>query len=64
MRAVETSQAKILQRLKAEGWFFVRHGVDHDIYRHPDRSGAIHLPRHRKLSPGVARSIAKAAGWT
>jgi hypothetical protein len=35
------------------------------VYQHPqwlDR--AIVVPRHRTLSLGVARAIAKAAGWT
>ena len=41
----------------------VRHGGNHDIYRHPLIKGIITLPRHNKLSPGVARSIAKKAGW-
>jgi predicted RNA binding protein YcfA (HicA-like mRNA interferase family) len=64
MPQVETNRARILQRLEADGWIFVRHGADHDIYRHPGKPGAIHLPCHRTLSPGVARSIARAAGWT
>ena len=45
-----------------EGWQ-VRHGGDHDVYKHPARPGRIILPRHRMLSPGVARVIAKQAGW-
>jgi predicted RNA binding protein YcfA (HicA-like mRNA interferase family) len=36
---------------------------DHDVYKHPARPGRIILPRHRMLSPGVARVIAKQAGW-
>jgi predicted RNA binding protein YcfA (HicA-like mRNA interferase family) len=39
-----------------------RHGGAHDVFRHPVR-GVIAVPRHRVLSPGVARSIAKTAGW-
>ncbi len=35
----------------------------HDIYRHPEK-GFVQVPRHRKLSAGVAGSIAKKAGWT
>ncbi|MCR4282561.1 MAG: type II toxin-antitoxin system HicA family toxin [Bauldia sp.] len=60
---VETSWARIIARLIREGWELVRHGGEHDIYRRPGRPGTIAVPRHRELSQGVARSIAKAAGW-
>ncbi|HWG06206.1 MAG TPA: type II toxin-antitoxin system HicA family toxin [Beijerinckiaceae bacterium] len=62
MAKVETSRSKIVSRLEGEGWRFERHGADHDIYRHSER-GFLSLPRHRTLTPGVARSIAKKAGW-
>ena len=58
----ETNQAKILARLRREGFTLHRHGGDHDIYWHDDGRIVI-VPRHRTLSRGVARSIAKAAGW-
>jgi predicted RNA binding protein YcfA (HicA-like mRNA interferase family) len=45
-----------------EGWE-PRHGGGHDVYKHPTRPGRIILPRHRTLSPGVARAIAKQARW-
>jgi mRNA interferase HicA len=45
-----------------EGWE-VRHGGNHDVYKHSTRSGRIILPRHRTLSPGVARAVAKQARW-
>jgi predicted RNA binding protein YcfA (HicA-like mRNA interferase family) len=37
--------------------------LSHDVYKHPARAGRIIVPRHRTLSLGVARAIAKAAGW-
>ena len=49
-------------RLVREGWQ-ARHGGDHDVYKHPTRPGRIILPRHRTLSPRVARAIAKQARW-
>jgi mRNA interferase HicA len=61
---LETNRTKVVARLQREGWQ-LRHGGKHDIYQHPqwpDR--AIVVPRHRTLSLGVARAIAKAAGWT
>jgi predicted RNA binding protein YcfA (HicA-like mRNA interferase family) len=62
MAAVETSRNKIVSRLLREGWKLVRHGGGHDVYRHMLK-GVVIVPRHRVLSPGVARSIAKTAGW-
>ncbi|WP_413786057.1 type II toxin-antitoxin system HicA family toxin [Agrobacterium sp. rho-13.3] len=59
---METHTAKIIRRLKDEGWTFDRHGAAHDIYRHPEK-GVVQVPRHRNVSPGVAGSIAKKAGW-
>jgi predicted RNA binding protein YcfA (HicA-like mRNA interferase family) len=60
--ALETNRSKVAARLVREGWE-VRHGGDHDVYKHPTRPGRIILPRHRTLSPGVARVIAKQARW-
>lgn len=60
---METSRAKVVRRLQREGWVN-RGGGSHDVYTHPERPGVIVVvPRHRTLSPGVARQIAKLAGW-
>jgi predicted RNA binding protein YcfA (HicA-like mRNA interferase family) len=58
----ETNRAKVTARLKREGWV-ERHGGGHDVYKHPSKPGRIVVPRHRVLSPGVARAIARQAGW-
>lgn len=63
MPKAETRRAKIVQRLEQEGWRLARAGKEHDIYLNASRKGVISLPRHRTLSPGVARSIARIAGW-
>ncbi len=60
---METRTNLIKRKLEREGWYMARHGGNHDIYRHPFIKGIITLPRHNKLSLGVARSIAKKAGW-
>ena len=54
----ETHRAKVVARLRREGWHNVG-GQRHD----PGRAEPIIVPRHKTLSPGVARAIAKAAGW-
>lgn len=56
------NRAEVVRRLEAEGWLN-EGGGKHDLFRHHGRKGVIIVPRHRRLSPGVARSIAKAAGW-
>ena len=62
MPSVEINRQKVTVRLERKGWT-VRHGGAHDVYKHPDRKGRIVVPRHRVLSPGVARVIAREAGW-
>ena len=51
------------QRLEQEGWYLQRHGSRHDIYRHTEIEGIISVPRHPEVKPGVARTIARKAGW-
>lgn len=62
MTAPETSASRIVARLLREGWILVRHGSRHDVYGKPGHP-PVQVPRHRTVTPGVARSIAKAAGW-
>jgi predicted RNA binding protein YcfA (HicA-like mRNA interferase family) len=62
MADIEANRTKVVSRLLREGWELARHGGAHDVFRHSQR-GVIAVPRHRVLSPGVARSIAKAARW-
>jgi len=59
---LETNRNKIVSRLLRESWELTRHGGGHDVFRHA-KKGVVIVPRHRVLSPGVARSIARAAGW-
>ncbi len=61
MPKVETNRSAVVARLIAEGWQNMG-GGSHDKFVKSGRPSII-VPRHRTLSPGVARSIAKAAGW-
>jgi mRNA interferase HicA len=61
---LETNSAKIRKRLEDEGWYLSRHGASHDIYRHDAKGLMATIPRHKVVSPGVARQIAKLAGWS
>jgi predicted RNA binding protein YcfA (HicA-like mRNA interferase family) len=60
--SVETNTRKIVRRLEAEGWVDVG-GGEHDKFTHPGKPGLIIVPRHREQSIGVAKKIARAAGW-
>ena len=63
MAAFETNSRKIIQRLQREGWV-LKEGGSHSKFTHAERPGVlIVVPRHASISPGVARSIAKDAGW-
>jgi mRNA interferase HicA len=57
-----TIRREIVARLEREGWVCT-HGGEHDKFKHPDKPGRIIVPRHKSLSLGVARQIAKIAGW-
>ena len=63
MAKPETTRSKVVARLEAEGWRNEGGGA-HDKFTKPGAAFPAMVPRHRTLSPGVARSIAKAAGWT
>ena len=63
MHVVETRTREIRRRLVREGWYLHRRGRNHDIYRRDAITETIILPRHRIVSPGVARQIAAIAGW-
>jgi predicted RNA binding protein YcfA (HicA-like mRNA interferase family) len=60
--APETNTRKIVRRLEREGWVNGG-GSEHDVFRHPD-GRKIGVPRNRTLSIGVARGIARKAGWS
>jgi len=59
---IETNGNRIAARLSREGWI-VRPGGSHDVCTHPSKPGIITPPRRRTISIGVARLIAKIAGW-
>lgn len=62
MAEIETVTRRIIARLEREGWVNAG-GGSHDKFKHPGKPGRIIVPRHREQSPGVARSIARSAGW-
>lgn len=60
---VDTNTRRIVARLQSEGWVNIG-GGKHDRFVRQDRPDVqIVVPRHKEQSPGVARSIARLAGW-
>ena len=59
---VELRRREIVARLTRDGWKSAG-GKEHEKFKHSKRPGRILVPRHRELSIGVARDIAKKAGW-
>lgn len=60
---IEYNVKKIAIRLARDGWYH-EGGNKHDKYKHPQRLDVVVIiPRHRTLSTGVARDIAKKVGW-
>jgi predicted RNA binding protein YcfA (HicA-like mRNA interferase family) len=59
---MELNRKKVVAQLEREGWDNLG-GKEHDKFRHQSKTGVVLVPRHSELSIGVARSIAKAAGW-
>jgi hypothetical protein len=60
---IEANTRKVVARLKVDLWIDVG-GSKHDKFEHANRPDVlIIVPRHKQLSPGVARSIAGLAGW-
>lgn len=61
MPKFEDDRRKIVSRLESEGWHNIGGGEHDNFVKAGHRK--IQVPRHRVVTQGVARSIAKAAGW-
>lgn len=46
---------ELLKKLEAKGWYFKRHGGDHDVYT--DGVRTIAVPRHSEINELLARAI-------
>jgi predicted RNA binding protein YcfA (HicA-like mRNA interferase family) len=63
MAAPETKTKRIIARLERDGWIGIG-GKRHDVFKHPSKPGRVVVARHREQTTGVARRIAKQAGWS
>jgi len=60
---VETNTRRIVARLASEGWTNVGGGKHDKFVREGRPDVIIVVPRHKEQSTGVAREIARLAGW-
>lgn len=59
-KVINTNRRGLTNMVKERGWSYERAGGQHDIYGHPDFPQVkIAIPRHDKISPGVATKIDK-----
>lgn len=57
------SSRKIIQMLKAEGWYHVEKVGDHYQFRHPERPGKVTVPHPQKdLCIELVKSIERQSG--
>ena len=57
-KVINMNRREITKMVKTRGWSFERSGGDHDIFGHADfPETKIAIPRHDKISPGVATKI-------
>jgi predicted RNA binding protein YcfA (HicA-like mRNA interferase family) len=57
MKEIKTKQAE--RELSKAGFAVIRTSGGHTVWASPDGKQTIAVPRHRTLSPGVVRQIAK-----
>jgi mRNA interferase HicA len=53
-------QRDLIKKLNELGWYFDRHGANHDIYTNGKDSQPV--PRHREIKEDTAKGILKKAG--
>ncbi len=62
--AVETNSREIVRRLKREDWILESINGSHHKFKHPQTGEIVIVPHPKKDLPfGLARAIAKQAGW-
>ncbi|MDE8671027.1 MULTISPECIES: type II toxin-antitoxin system HicA family toxin [Micrococcaceae] len=66
MKEIKRKEAEA--ELTKAGWRIIRQTGKHDVWASPDGTVTVAVPRHRTISPGVVRQIAKGlpttpSGW-
>ena len=50
----------LIKKLEKNGWYFDRHGGNHDIYTNGKK--IVSIPRHREINEITAKNIIKRCG--
>ena len=55
---------KVIKKIEADGWFWVRSKGDHRQYHHPSKPGTVTVAGkpNEEVPPGTLNSILKQAG--
>ena len=53
-------QKDLIKRLESKGWYFLKHGSNHDIYTNGKDIEPI--PRHKEVNEQLAKAIIKRRG--
>jgi len=57
--------SEIERKATEQGWYFVRHGGEHDIYGHADKDYQIQIERHKskEVKHGLYCKLKKQIGF-
>ena len=57
--------SEIRKIAEQSGWYFVRHGANHDIYRHQEKDFPILIGRHKseEIKKGTYNDLKKQIGF-
>jgi mRNA interferase HicA len=58
---VAVKRQELESALRALGWYFLKHGGNHDLWAHPERSRKLAVPRHKEIKEYLARSLLRQA---
>jgi mRNA interferase HicA len=58
---VSVKRQELESALRALGWHFLKHGGNHDLWAHPQRSRKLAVPRHKEVNEYLARSLLRQA---
>jgi mRNA interferase HicA len=58
---VPVKRQELESALRALGWYFLKHGGNHDLWAHPERSRKLAVPRHKEIKEYLARSLLRQA---
>ena len=57
--------SEVTRIAKDKGWYFLRHGSKHDIYKHDEKNDFLLIERHpaSEIKPGLYQKLKKEIGF-